>query len=76
MRRTNGDLLKFGWGICLDSVSEMALARFTDSEIGKKYPKDTVVFKKPLELSGIQICNGYFSTFLQQDCKRNYCWIL
>lgn len=45
-------------------VSEMALAGFTGCEVGNKYPKDTAVLKKALELRGMQICNAWFSTFL------------
>ena len=45
-------------------VSEMALAGFTGSEVGGKYPTDTKVLKKTLELRGIQICNQWFSSFL------------
>jgi inosose dehydratase len=42
----------------------MALAGFTGSEIGNKYPKDSVVLKKALDLRGIRICNAWFSSFL------------
>ena len=45
-------------------VSEMALAGFTGCEVGNKYPKDTAVLKKALELRGMQICNAWFSSFL------------
>ena len=45
-------------------VSEMALAGFTGCEVGNKYPKDTAVLKKALDLRGLQICNAWFSTFL------------
>jgi len=45
-------------------VSEMALAGFTGCEVGNKYPKDTAVLKKALDLRGMQICNAWFSTFL------------
>lgn len=45
-------------------VSEMALAGFTGSEIGGKYPTDTAVLKKALDLRGISICNCWFSSFL------------
>ena len=45
-------------------VSEMALAGFTGSEVGNKYPKDTAVLKKALDLRGMQICNAWFSAFL------------
>ena len=42
----------------------MALAGFTGSEVGGKYPTDTVLLKKALDLRGIQICNQWFSSFL------------
>lgn len=45
-------------------VSEMALAGFTGSEVGNKYPKDPEVLKKALELRGVEICNQWFSSFL------------
>ncbi len=45
-------------------VSEMALAGFSGSEIGNKYPKDPKELKKALELRGITICNAWFSSFL------------
>ena len=38
-------------------VSEMALAGFTGSEVGGKYPTDVETLKKALDLRGIQICN-------------------
>ena len=42
----------------------MALAGFTGSEIGGKYPKDAKILKKALELREIEICNCWFSSFL------------
>lgn len=45
-------------------VSEMALAGFTGSEVGNKYPKDPEVLKKALSLRGIEICNQWFSSLL------------
>ena len=42
----------------------MALAGFVGSEVGNKYPRDTDVLKKALEMRGLQICNAWFSTFL------------
>ena len=45
-------------------VSEMALAGYTGSEVGNKYPADPTVLKKALDLRGIQICNQWFSSFL------------
>ncbi len=45
------------------SSSEMALAGFTGSEVGSKYPRDPAVLKPMLDIRGIQICNARFSTF-------------
>ena len=41
-------------------VSEMALAGFTGSEVGNKYPKDPAELKKALDLRGIEICISGF----------------
>ncbi|WP_334136605.1 myo-inosose-2 dehydratase [Muricomes intestini] len=61
---TNDDLPELGAENTFEQcVSEMALAGFTGSEIGNKYPKDPVVLKKALDLRGVQICNCWFSTF-------------
>lgn len=61
---TNDDLPELGGENTFEQcVSEMALAGFTGSEIGNKYPKDPEVLKKALELRGMQICNCWFSTF-------------
>ncbi|MGD9926590.1 MAG: myo-inosose-2 dehydratase [Sphaerochaeta sp.] len=62
---TNDDLPELGGEIPFEQcVSEMALAGFTGSEVGNKYPRDTNVLKKALDLRGLQICNAWFSTFL------------
>ena len=62
---TNDDLPDLGKENTFEQcVSEMALAGFTGSEVGGKYPTDTKVLKKTLELRGIQICNQWFSSFL------------
>lgn len=45
-------------------VSEMALAGYTGSEVGNKYPKDPAVLKAALDLRGLEICNQWFSGFL------------
>lgn len=45
-------------------VSEMALAGFTGSEVGNKYPENPEVLKKALSLRGIEICNQWFSSLL------------
>lgn len=62
---TNDDLPELGGENTFQQcVSEMALAGFTGSEVGNKYPKDPVVLKPMLELRGIEICNAWFSAFL------------
>lgn len=62
---TNDDMPDLGKENTFEQcVSEMALAGFTGSEIGNKYPKDAAILKKALELRGIQICNCWFSSFL------------
>lgn len=61
---TNDDLPELGGENTFEQcVSEMALAGFTGSEVGNKYPNDTDKLKKALDLRGIQICNAWFSTF-------------
>jgi len=62
---TNDDMPDLGKENTFEQcVSEMALAGFTGSEIGGKYPDDINVLKKALDLRGMQICNCWFSTFL------------
>ncbi|EHD20851.1 MULTISPECIES: myo-inosose-2 dehydratase [Brenneria] len=51
------------------TVSEMALAGFTGSEVGSKYPRDPKVLKPMLDMRGIQICNAWFSTFFADGQK-------
>lgn len=62
---TNDDMPDLGKENTFEQcVSEMALAGYTGSEIGNKYPKDFDTLKKALDLRGIEICNAWFSTFL------------
>lgn len=62
---TNDDMPDLGAENTFEQcVSEMALAGFTGSEVGNKYPKDPAVLKPALELRGIEICNQWFSSFL------------
>ncbi|QZY56046.1 myo-inosose-2 dehydratase [Crassaminicella profunda] len=61
---TNDDLPELGAENTFEQcVSEMALAGFTGSEVGNKYPSDTKELKKALDLRGVQICNAWFSCF-------------
>ena len=46
------------------TVSEMALAGFTGTEIGNKYPADPAVLKWELELRGMRVASRWFSSFL------------
>lgn len=65
---TNDDLPELGGENTFEQcVSEMALAGFTGSEVGNKYPKDTEVLKKALDLRGVQICNAWFSTLFTSE---------
>lgn len=62
---TNDDMPDLGKENTFEQcVSEMALAGFTGSEIGGKYPREKETLKKALKLRGIEICNCWFSTFL------------
>ena len=62
---TNDDLPELGGEIPFEQcVSEMALAGFSGSEVGNKYPKDPMVLNKALGLRGLAICNAWFSSFL------------
>lgn len=61
---TNDDMPELGGENTFQQiVSEMALAGFTGSEVGSKYPRDPAVLKPMLAIRGIQICNAWFSTF-------------
>jgi len=65
---TNDDMPELGKDITFEQcISEMALAGFAGSEIGNKYPKDSAVLKKALDLRGITVCNAWFSSFLTTE---------
>jgi inosose dehydratase len=68
---TNDDLPELGKENTFEQcVSEMALAGFTGSEVGNKYPSDTEVLKEKLDIRGIEICNAWFSTFFADGEKE------
>ena len=46
------------------TVSEMALAGFTGTEIGNKYPTDAGELKRELDLRGMRVASRWFSSFL------------
>lgn len=59
---TNDDMPELGGENTFEQcISEMALAGFTGCEVGNKFPRDTDVLKKALELRGLQICNQWNS---------------
>ncbi len=59
---TNDDMPELGGENTFEQcVSEMALAGFTGCEVGNKFPRDTNILKKALELRGLQICNQWNS---------------
>ena len=60
---TNDDLPELGAENTFEQcISEMALAGFSGSEIGNKYPSDPAVLKPYLDIRGLQICNAWFSS--------------
>jgi len=62
---TNDDMPELGGENTFEQcVSEMALAGYTGSEVGNKYPKDPAVLNRALALRGMTICNAWFSSFL------------
>lgn len=62
---TNDDMPDLGGENTFEQcVSEMALAGFTGCEVGGKYPRDTKVLKKALDLRGMSIASAWFSSFL------------
>lgn len=62
---TNDDMPALGGENTFEQcISEMALAGFTGCEVGNKYPKDTAVLKKALDLRGMCIASKWFSSFL------------
>ncbi len=65
---TNDDMPDLGAENTFEQcVSEMALAGFTGSEIGNKYPKDVETLKHKLDVRGMRICNAWFSSLLLSD---------
>lgn len=61
---TNDDLPSLGGELTYQQcLSEMALAGYTGSEGGCKYPRDYETLKKAIDLRGITICNMWFSSF-------------
>lgn len=68
---TNDDLPELGSGNTFEQcVSEMALAGYTGSEVGNKYPKDPEVLHRYLDIRGVEICNAWFSTLFTSEAPE------
>ncbi|MCL2194895.1 MAG: myo-inosose-2 dehydratase [Oscillospiraceae bacterium] len=62
---TNDDMPDLGAENTFEQcISEMALAGYTGSEVGNKYPADRAVLKHALDLRGLTICNRWFTCLL------------
>ena len=62
---TNDDMPELGAENSFEQcISEMALAGYTGSEVGNKYPEDPAELKPYLQARGLKICNQWFSSFL------------
>jgi inosose dehydratase len=62
---TNDDMPELGGEVTFEQcISEMALAGFSGSEVGNKYPRNTGVLQKALSLRGLEIASAWFSAFL------------
>lgn len=67
---TNDDMPELGKENTFQQiVSEMALAGFSGSEVGSKYPRDPAILKPMLDIRGIEIVNAWFSTFFANGDK-------
>lgn len=67
---TNDDMPQLGGDRTFEQmISEAALAGYTGTEVGGKFPTDPVVLKKALDLRGMQIVSQWFSSFL---CSESY----
>ncbi len=60
---TNDDIPELGgYNTFEQTISEMALAGYSGSEVGSKYPKTIDTLNKALKLRNLTICNAWFST--------------
>lgn len=61
---TNDDMPELGGDIPFEQcVDEMALAGFEGCEVGNKFPRDTTILKRELELRNLKIASAWFSSF-------------
>ncbi|MGX7419887.1 myo-inosose-2 dehydratase [Carnobacterium gallinarum] len=65
---TNDDMPELGQENTFEQcISEMALAGYTGTEIGNKYPRDAEVLRKYLDLRGLNVASAWFSSFLTTE---------
>jgi len=74
---TNDDMPELGGENTFEQcISEMALAGYTGTEIGNKYPRDPNELKKYLELRGLSVASAWFSAFLTtnpfEETKKSF----
>lgn len=62
---TNDDMPELGKENNFEQcISEMALAQYTGTEIGNKYPKDPKILRRYLEPRKLQVASAWFSAYL------------
>jgi len=62
---TNDDIPELGKENTFEQcISEMALAGYTGTEIGNKYPKDPQVLRRYLEIRNLEVASAWFSAYL------------
>ncbi|NGP46102.1 myo-inosose-2 dehydratase [Bacillaceae bacterium SIJ1] len=62
---TNDDMPELGSENSFEQcISEMALAGYTGTEIGNKYPRDPEVLKRYLQPRNLEVASAWFSAFL------------
>lgn len=62
---TNDDMPELGKENTFEQcISEMALAGYSGTEIGNKYPKDPDILRNYLELRNLQVASAWFSSYL------------
>jgi inosose dehydratase len=71
---TNDDMSALGGDITLDTcLSEMALAGFTGTELGTKYPRDAATLLPLLSQHGLKLASGWCSgNLVQQDAETEW----
>lgn len=65
---TNDDMPELGSENSFEQcISEMALAGYTGTEIGNKYPKDPEELRQYLDIRSLNVASAWFSAFLTSE---------